>query len=148
MSLKVSWISFLVAATGIVACSPQTPPPASRSAQFADYPAPLFDTFEISCEGPGDRFSKPGRTSFECRSTLPPDLTAYLILNYDGYTQDLPKGVRRMSSSRTDAGFQVDAELYFLVPRKDAPPLKVPVESTELDQELTRLFLYFGGTPM
>ena len=102
----------------------------------------------MSCEGANEQFSRPEKTSYECRSTLPPDTSAFLILNYDGYPQHLPQGVRRMSSTRNKSGYRVDAELYFLVPQKDGATVKVPVESAKLDDELTHLYRYFGGIPI
>ncbi len=147
-ALKTSIIRLFPVFTLLAACATPEPEQSSRSAQFAEYPDQLFSTFEISCEGPEERFTRPERSSFECRSSLPPETTAFLILNYDGYPQDLPKGVRRMSSTRNQAGYRVDAELFFLVPQKDGATIKVPVESSVLDDELTRLYRYFGGTPL
>ncbi|WP_188127669.1 hypothetical protein [Ruegeria intermedia] len=108
----------------------------------------MLETFEISCDGPGEQFRKTKSTQFECLSALPPDTTAFLILSYDGSTQDLPKGIRRLSARRNTAGYRVDAELFFLIPQKEGAPVKVPIESAALDQELTTLYRYFGGMPL
>lgn len=146
--LKKLTFCILPAMALFAACSSPEPTPLSRSAQFTDYPDKLFATFEVSCDGPGARFSKAGKSIYECRSSLPPETTAFLILNYDGYPQSLPQGVRRISSTRNTAGYRVDAELYFLVPQKDGASKKVPVESPELNKELILLYRYFGGTPL
>ncbi|EEX10711.1 putative lipoprotein [Ruegeria lacuscaerulensis ITI-1157] len=135
-------------AVSLAACSEQTPAPETRSALFDDYPTKLFKTFEVSCDGPGDKFSHASNDRFECRSPLPLDTTAFLILNYDGHAQDLPTGVRRMSSTRLGKSYRVDAELFFLVPQKDGASVKVPVRSHELDRQLIQLYRYFGGSPI
>ncbi|CUJ94461.1 hypothetical protein RUE5091_01421 [Ruegeria denitrificans] len=131
----------------IVACTPQDVPLPTRSAQFETYPERLFDTFETQCAGPGENFEKTANRIFECQEFLPPDTTAFLILNYDGYPQDLPKSVMRMTSTKTTSGYRVDAELFFNVPRKNGPDVKVPVESKTLDQALGALFQQMGGSP-
>lgn len=146
--MKKALIAFALAPPFLWGCTSSPPDPTSRSAQFAEYPRQLLETFEISCDGPGEQFRKTKSTQFECLSALPPDTTAYLILNYDGSTKALPKGIRRMSTQRNPAGYRVDAELFFLVPQKDGAPVKVPIESATLDQELTTLYRYFGGMPL
>lgn len=132
----------------IVSCTSQEPPPESRSAQFAEYPENLFKTFKTDCAGPGDNYVKTGSNSFECRETLSPDATAYLILSYDGYPQNLPQIVTRLSSMKNQKGYRVDAELFFLVPQKNGKTLRIPVESKELDRDFSRLYTDFGGTPV
>ena len=131
----------------IAACAPQDVPPPTRSAQFETFPERLFDTFEIECNGPGEEFSKSGNRIFQCAELLPPETTAYLILNYDGYPQDLPKSVMRMTSTKNTAGYRVDAELFFNIPRQNGPAAQVPVESKELDKALSALFQTMGGSP-
>ncbi|WP_247744091.1 hypothetical protein [Ruegeria sp. R14_0] len=131
----------------IVACTPQDVPPPTRSAQFDTFPKKLFETFEISCGGPGERFEKTGNRIFECTELLPPDTTAFLILNYDGYPQDLPKSVMRLTSTKNARGYRVDADLYFNVPRRTGPAVQVPVESETLDKALGALYQAMGGSP-
>lgn len=116
---------FLPAMVVIVACTPQDMPLPTRSAQF----------------------EKVGNRVFECQEFLPPDTTAFLILNYDGYPQDLPKSIMRMTSTKNTTGYRVDAELFFNVPQKQGPAVKVPVESKALDQALGALFQKMGGSP-
>ena len=131
----------------IVACAPQDVGPSSRSAQFDQYPKQLFDLFEISCSGPGETFRKVGTHSFECRELLPPETAAYLILNYDGYPQDLPDSVMRLTSTQTAGGYKVDASLFFNVPQKSGGTVEVPVESKELDRTIAALYRELGGAP-
>lgn len=131
----------------IVACAPQDVPPPTRSAQFDTYPKRLFDTFEIECDGPGERFEKTGNRVFECTELLPPETTAFLILNYDGYPQDLPRSVLRMTSTRNASGYRVEAELFFNVPQRTGPAVQVPVESKTLDRALGALYQAMGGSP-
>lgn len=131
----------------IAACTTQDVPPPSRSAQFAEYPKRLFDTFEIGCDGPGEEFRREGTSLYECTELLPPETTAYLILNYDGYPQDLPKSVMRLTSTKNASGYLVDAELFFNVPRQSGPAVKVPVESETLDRALSALYQSMGGSP-
>ncbi|WP_299889774.1 hypothetical protein [uncultured Ruegeria sp.] len=131
----------------IVACTPQDVPIASRSAQFESYPQRLFDTFEISCSGPGETFKKIGSRAFECRESLPPDATAYLILTYDGYPKELPQSVMRLTSTRNDAGYLVDANLFFEVPQKTGQTINIPIESKTLDEAISNLYQAAGGSP-
>lgn len=132
----------------IVSCTSQDVPPASRSAQFPDYPQNLFRSFKTDCAGPGDSYRKTSSNSVECREALSPEATAYLILNFDGYPQNLPQIVTRLSSSKNQAGYRVDAELFFLVPQKDGKTVRIPVESKDLDRDFSRLYADFGGTPI
>lgn len=131
----------------IVACTQQDVPPPTRSAQFDTYPERLFNTFETQCNGPGEQFQKSGNRIFECKELLPPETTAFLILNYEGYTQDLPQSVMRMTTTKNGSGYRVDAELFFSVPQKSGPAIKVPVQSTTLDQAIGTLFQTMGGSP-
>lgn len=131
----------------IVACTAQDVPVPTRSAQFQDYPKRLFDTFEVSCSGPGEQFERIGAQVFECTELLPPDTTAYLILNYEGYPQDLPQSVMRLTSTKNTAGYRIDAEVFFNVPQRTGPPVQVPVESKTLDKALSALYQAMGGSP-
>lgn len=133
--------------TLIVACTQQIAPTPTKSAQFETYPERLFTTFETECDGLAEQFEKIGNRVFECQELLPPETTAFLILNYDGYPQDLPKSVMRMTSTKNASGYRVDAELYFNVPQKKGPAVKVPVESKALDAAIGALFQRMGGTP-
>ncbi len=131
----------------IVACTPQETPATSRSAQFSAFPDKLFATFETSCNGPGEEFRKIGNRQFECQELLPPKTTAYLILNYDGYPQNLPKSVTRLTAEKNAGGYLVEADLFFNVPRETGPAAKVPVESKELDKTLSAIYRTMGGSP-
>ncbi|WP_420587019.1 hypothetical protein [Ruegeria sp.] len=131
----------------VAACTPQDVPQPSRSAQFDAFPKRLIDTFETQCAGPGEKFESIGNRVFQCTEFLPPETTAFLILNYDGYPQDLPKSVMRMTTTKNTAGYRVDAELYFNVPQKTGQDVKVPVESKTLDKALSALYQHMGGSP-
>ncbi|WP_171129656.1 MULTISPECIES: hypothetical protein [unclassified Ruegeria] len=141
-------IPALLAVLAIVACTPQDVPIGSRSAQFPSYPENLFSSFETDCAGPGEDFFKNGRNSAECHEVLPPEATAFLILRFGGYPQDLPKIVTRLESSKNSDGYRVDADLYFLVPQQNGDALRVPVEGTALDQTFSQIYLGFGGEPV
>ncbi len=141
-------ISLLTIVGLIVSCTAQETPEGSRSAQFAGYPQSLFNSFKTDCAGPGDKYIKNAASSFECRETLSPEATAYLILNFNGYAQDLPQIVTRLSSTKNQAGYRVDADLFFLVPQKDGSTLRIPIESEELDRDFSRLYTDYGGTPV
>ncbi len=131
-----------------VACAPQDVPQASQRAQFADYPKKLFQAFETDCAGPGEDYVKSGKDAVECRALLSPEATAFLILSFDGYPQDLPRIVTRLSSTKNQSGYLVDADTFFLVPQKTGETLRIPVESETLDRDFSRLYTSFGGTPV
>ncbi len=137
----------LFASVMIVACTPQETGPVSRSAQFSEYPEKLFDAFEESCTDPGEEFRQIGPSTSECRQFLPPETTAYLILNFDGYTLKLPQSVIQLTTTKNQVGFQVDADLFLTVPQKNGTTLRIPVKSQTLDRKLTRLYRVAGGTP-
>ncbi|MCX8953799.1 hypothetical protein OU790_10170 [Ruegeria sp. NA] len=140
-------LRFIPALACIVACTPQETPTPSRSALFETQPQRLFEAFESSCSGPGKVFEKIGKQAFECSEYLPPKAAAYLILNYDGFPQDLPQSVMRLTSSKTGSGYRVDARSYFKVPQKTGAIVEVPLESDALDQAISSLYLAMGGTP-
>lgn len=132
----------------IVSCTTQEDPPASRSAQFAEYPKQMFNSFQTDCAGPGEDYVRTGKSSFECRAQLSPDATAFLILTFDGYPQNLPQIVTRLSSTKNQLGYRVDADLYFRVPQQDGKTLRIPVDSKTLDQDFGHLYARYGGTPI
>ncbi|SDW37830.1 hypothetical protein SAMN05444358_101670 [Ruegeria halocynthiae] len=140
--------SLLTILVVIVSCTSQESPPASRSAQFTGYPQNLFNSFKTDCAGPGDKYIKTAAGSFECRETLSPEATAYLILSFDGYPQNLPQIVTQLKSTKNQAGYRVDAELFFLVPQKNGSTLRIPIESEQLDRDFSRLYTDYGGTPV
>ncbi|EEE36618.1 lipoprotein, putative [Rhodobacteraceae bacterium KLH11] len=146
--LVIRLFSLLPVLALIVACTSQEAPPASRSAQFPGYPQNLFNSFKTDCAGPGDKYVKTGTGTFECRETLSPEATAYLILSFDGYPQNLPQIVTRLSSTKNQSGYRVDAELFFLVPQKSGKTLRIPIESADLDRDFSRLYSNYGGTPV
>lgn len=144
----MSFLRLLAIFALIVSCAPQELPPAVRSAQFAAFPNTLFSSFETDCSGPGEDYVKTAQGSFECRELLPPQASAFLILNYDGSPQNLPQVVTRLSSTQNSQGYRVDADMFFLVPQKDGSTVKVPVESEALNRDLSELYVGFGGTPL
>jgi len=131
----------------IVACTPQDIGAVSRSAQFSDFPDDLFEAFKASCSDPSEEFSEAANGARECKHFLPPDTTAYLILSFDGYPQSLPQSVMRLTPTRNQQGYRVDADLYLAVPQIGGTTLKIPVESESLDRKLTELYRVTGGTP-
>ncbi|WP_253283439.1 hypothetical protein [Ruegeria atlantica] len=144
---RMKLFHFFPAMACIVACAPQDVPIPSRSAQFESFPKRLFDTFETSCSGPGESFKKTGNQVFECSEFLPPKATAFLILNYDGHPQELPQSVMRLTSTKTNAGYRVDAHVFFHVPQKTGAAVEVPVESKVLNQAIGELYQTMGGSP-
>ncbi|WP_170477601.1 hypothetical protein [Ruegeria arenilitoris] len=132
----------------IVSCTTQDNPIGTRSAQFTDYPKQMFSSFQTQCDGPGEDYLRMGKGSFECREQLPPEATAYLILSFDGHPRDLPRIVTRLSSTKNQLGYRVDADLFFLVPQKDGTTLRVPVQSETLDKDFSQLYVRFGGMPI
>ncbi|MEX0278765.1 MAG: hypothetical protein AB3N19_14690 [Ruegeria sp.] len=141
-------LCFIPVLAMIVSCTSQDDLPGSRSAQFTDFPKQMFNSFQTDCNGPGEDLVNIGRDSFECREHLSPEATAFLILSYDGYPQSLPRIVTRLKSTRNQRGYRVDADLYFLVPQQGGGTLKIPVQSDTLDQDFSRLYARFGGTPI
>ena len=132
----------------VVACTSQDLDGFSRSAAFQEFPENLFAAFEAACADPGQEFTRVEQGTFECRQLLPPETTAYLILNFDGYPQKLPKSVIQLSSTQTTQGYRVDADMFLLVPQKSGRTLKIAVKSPTLDRKLARLYRVAGGTAL
>ncbi|KUJ86242.1 hypothetical protein AVO45_02875 [Ruegeria marisrubri] len=132
----------------LAACTSQDVGGPARSAAFPEFPENLFAAFEAACADPGQEFRRVEKGTFECRQLLPPETTAYLILNFDGYPQKLPESVIQLSSTQTAQGYQVDADMFLLVPQKSGRILKIAVKSPTLDRKLARLYRVAGGTPI
>ena len=55
-----------------------------RRAVFAAEPQPLDAAFRSSCDSPGDELRQVSRAVVQCRIPPPPDVAAFLVLQYDG----------------------------------------------------------------
>jgi hypothetical protein len=53
----------------------------------------------------------------------------------------------RLTSTRNDAGYLVDANLFFEVPQKTGQTINIPIESKTLDEAISNLYQAAGGSP-
>ncbi|TNF64355.1 MAG: hypothetical protein EP307_03010 [Rhodobacteraceae bacterium] len=140
-------VFFLTLVTALGACAAPEPAPPSGKARFPAYPQMLFDAFRASCEGPARDFATPARNVVECRELMPPEITASVILGYDGTTEDLPRLVIRFRADRDAASYLVTNDVYLNVPQKRGGPRRIPIEDRRLARELQRLYAQAGGVP-
>ncbi|QBF32116.1 hypothetical protein [Thalassococcus sp. S3] len=145
--MKLGYMLFFGALT---ACAPQdlvSGTTESGSARFSDYPDTLFAAFQAACSGPAHAFSRPARDAVECRELMPPDVTAALIVTYDGTPEDLPRLVIRFDAKRDAPGYLVRNDIFFNVPQREGGALQIRQPDPQLTQRLNRLYRRAGGVP-
>ncbi|MEY8842206.1 hypothetical protein AB9K41_24510, partial [Cribrihabitans sp. XS_ASV171] len=134
-------------ATLCVGCTPQYVVEPTRRAHFDAFPGLLFRSFEETCTPPDKILTRPGTGIVECNLLMSPEDTAYVILRYDGYPQDLPTLVTRLSASQVADGYLVEVDAYLTVPQKSGPAVRVGFESPSMDRLFTEMLTRAGGEP-
>ena len=131
----------------LIACVAPAPQDTSGKARFPGYPQALFDAFRASCTGPARDFVTTDRNTVECRELMPPDLTASVLLAYDGTLEDLPRLVVRFRAEAQEASYLVSNEVFVNVPRRDRAALRLQFSDRRLARELAQLYSSAGGVP-
>ena len=137
----------LLAALALAGCATPAPETESGKARFSGYPQALFDAFRESCAGPARDFVSTDRHTVECRELMPPDLTASVLLAYDGTLEDLPRLVVRFRAQAQQTSYLVTNEVFVNVPQREGSAVRILFNDRKLTRDLARLYTSAGGVP-
>lgn len=137
----------LLAPIVLLACTVPTAEPPSGMARFPEYPQALFDAFRESCTGPARDFVVTDRNSVECRELMPPDLTASVLLAFDGMLEDLPRVVVRFRAEPRPPGYLVSNEVFVNVPQREGDAVRLLFTDPRLRCEVAAFYIRAGGVP-
>ncbi len=116
-----------------------------RRAVFDQTPAPLDLAFRSSCDSPGDELRQVSRSVLQCRILPPPDLAAFLLLQYDGALQ-VPALVVQKQTDRDAEEFVVELSYFAEVVQKSGNPRRIYFKQRDLDRLMDDLLVATGGT--
>ena len=116
-----------------------------RRAVFDTAPEPLETAFRSSCDAPGDEFRQVSRTVVQCRILPPPDVAAFLVLQYDG-ALEAPTLVVQKETEATPDAFVVELSYFAEVVQKSGNPRRIYIRQRGLDQVMDQLLVATGGT--
>lgn len=143
-------LSFLLVALG--ACAPQYVETLVTSEQdlpvrraiFESSPEPLDSAFRSSCDAPGDVFRQVSRSVVQCRILPPPDVAAFLLLQYDGALEAPTLVVQKETDMDQDA-FVVELSYFAEVVQKSGNARRIYFKQRSLDSLMDRLLQATGG---
>lgn len=143
---------FIALLAGLGACAPQYVETIAtteqdlpvRRAVFAEAPVPLDDAFRSSCDSPGDVFRQVSRTVVQCRILPPPDLAAFLVLQYDG-ALEAPTLVVQKETDQDAGNFVVELSYFAEVVQKSGNPRRIYFVQRNLDSLMDQLLSATGG---
>ncbi|MEP1198648.1 hypothetical protein [Tateyamaria sp.] len=115
-----------------------------RRAIFEQTPAPLDVAFRSSCDSPGDELRVISRTVVQCRILPPPDLAAFLLVQYDGALEAPTLVVQKETDADADA-FVVELSYFAEVVQKSGKPRRIYFKQRSLDQLMDQLLVATGG---
>ncbi|WP_299612306.1 hypothetical protein [uncultured Tateyamaria sp.] len=115
-----------------------------RRATFAANPTPLDDAFRSSCDAPGDELRDVSKSVVQCRILPPPDIAAFLLLQYDG-ALEAPTLVVQKETDRADDTFVVELSYFAEVVQKSGNPRRIYIKQQALDQLMDQLLAATGG---
>ncbi len=149
-------ISALAAGLFLVACAPAPMPVPAPSDQtlpeirmaYDSYPSVLFDAVPLTCDDPEQRIQRRPGGIVECRSLLPPEATAGVILRYQGTVDDLPESVVRFVASKSTQGHEIAISYFLEVPQKAGGAIHVVYPHPGIDRKLRDLLTLTGGRPI
>ena len=143
---------FVIIMLAVAGCTPinggADPADGRTAARFSERPDDLFAALEATCSDPSDTFVRESADRVQCRSFLPPEPTAALILNYDGTLDDLPKLVVQFSGQRDVDGYVLENSYYVSVPQKRGPALQVRQGDWLVERRMRALMRAAGGSPV
>ncbi|WP_299042324.1 hypothetical protein [uncultured Tateyamaria sp.] len=116
-----------------------------RRATFAANPEPLDSAFRSSCDAPGDELRNISRSIVQCRILPPPDVAAFLLLQYDG-ALEAPTLVVQKETEKADQQFVVELSYFAEVIQKSGNPRRIYIKQKALDQLMDQLLIATGGT--
>ena len=115
-----------------------------RRAIFAQEPQPLDDAFRSSCDSPGDELRQVSRGVVQCRIPPPPDVAAFLVLQYDGALA-APTLVVQKETDRDAGAFVVELSYFAEVIPKSGNPRRIYFRQRALDGLMDELLAATGG---
>jgi len=144
---------FIVVLVALGACAPQYVETIATSEQdlpvrravFDQEPEPLNLAFRSSCDSPGDEFREISRSVVQCRILPPPDLAAFLVLQYDGALA-APTLVIQKETGRDADAFVVELSYFAEVVQKSGNTRRIYFKQRSLDSLMDRLLAATGGT--
>ena len=116
-----------------------------RRAVFPIQPEPLETAFRASCDSPGDVFRTVSRSVVQCRILPPPDLAAFLLLQYDG-ALEAPTLVVQKKTNNTDGTYLVELSYFAEVVQKSGNPRRIYFRQRSVDRLMDQLLAATGGT--
>ena len=116
-----------------------------RRAVFDQAPEPLNFAFRSSCDSPGDEFRQISGSVVQCRILPPPDLAAFLVLQYDG-ALEAPSLVVQKETETTADTFVVELSYFAEVIQKSGTPRRIYFKQRNLDSLMDQLLAATGGT--
>jgi hypothetical protein len=131
----------------LIACALTPPEAPSGMARFPGYPQALFDAFRQSCTGPARDFVVTDRNSVECRELMPPDVTASVLLAFDGTLEDLPRLVVRFEAEPQAGSYLVSNEVFVNVPQRQGEAVRLLFTDPRLRRDVAALYARAGGVP-
>jgi len=116
-----------------------------RRAVFAQEPQPLDAAFRSSCDSPGDELRVVSTNVVQCRIPPPPDVAAFLVLQYDG-ALEAPTLVVQKETARDPAdAFVVELSYFAEVVQKSGNPRRIYFKQRSLDGLMDDLLAATGG---
>ncbi len=116
-----------------------------RRAVFEESPKPLDAAFRSSCDSPGDTLKQVSRAVIQCRILPPPDVAAFLVLQYDG-ALEAPTLVVQKETATSDGNVVVELSYFAEVVQKSGNPRRIYFKQPELDRLMDQLLAATGGT--
>ena len=149
----------LVAVIGLAGCTAPAPPnsehgkppgadSAVAAAYFAEDPAALHAAAEAACDAPAETFVRPGPGVVQCRMLMPPDLTAAVILSYDGVVEPLPQLVISLAKARAGDGHVVAGCTFVRLQRADGRMARILQNDPRIQARIHALLKKMGGKPL
>ena len=140
-------------AVGLSACAPQYVETLVTSEQdlpvrravFQESPMPLDEAFRSSCGAPGDKIAQISKSVVQCRILPPPDLAAFLLLQYDG-ALEAPTLVVQKKTARDASDYVVELSYFAEVVQKSGNPRRIYFIQPKLDTLMDALLEASGGT--
>ncbi|MEL7090668.1 MAG: hypothetical protein AAFN94_02920 [Pseudomonadota bacterium] len=115
-----------------------------RRATFASDPRPLDAAFRASCDTPGDEIRQVSRGVLQCRIPPPPDLAAFLVLQYDGALAAPTLVVQKETEQAAD-NIVVELSYFAEVVQKSGNARRIYFKQRSLDQLMDALLEATGG---
>lgn len=141
-----------VLSVALAACAPQYVETVATSEQdlpvrraiFADEPEPLDDAFRSSCDAPGDKIRQVSQGVVQCRIVPPPDVAAFLLLQFDG-ALEAPTLVVQKETAQSEEAYVVELSYFAEVIQKSGYPRRIYFKQRNLDRLMDRLLTATGG---